>query len=74
MSLVVTENTDYGSYVATESNIYRMSKGLAPIGWDGKSVNLHHWEGIKNNIYNYSPVSQTLHILLHKISFKLGAT
>ena len=57
---------DYGAYVATESNINRMSRGLAPIGWDGYSVQLHHWEGIANNFYNYSPVSRTLHILIHK--------
>ena len=55
----------YGSYVATQENINRMSRGSAPIGWDGYSVQLHHWDGIANDFYNYSPVSRTLHQLIH---------
>ena len=58
-------NKYYGSYRATEENISRMKRGLAPIGWDGYSVQLHHWNGIANDFYNYSPVSRSLHILIH---------
>ena len=42
-----------------------MKRGVAPIGWDGYSVQLHHWTGIANDFYNYSPVSWTLHQLIH---------
>ena len=66
-SNTVAKGQDYGAYTATTQNIDRMRKGLAPIGWDGKSVNLHHWNGIANDFYNYSPVSSTLHRLLHSI-------
>lgn len=45
-----------------------MLQGKAPIGWDGYSVQLHHWQGIANNFKDYSPVSRTLHILIHKLS------
>lgn len=58
-------DVNYGAYVATEDNIDRMSRGAAPIGWDGKSVHLHHWDGIANDFYNYSPVSRTLHRIIH---------
>ena len=58
---------DYGAYVATADNISRMTRGLAPIGWDGYSVQLHHWSGIVNDFYDYSPLSRTLHILVHKM-------
>ncbi len=58
---------NYGSYVATADNIDRMRRGLAPIGWDNFSVQLHHWEGIANNFYNYSPLSRTLHSLIHRL-------
>ena len=61
------EGYDYGAYVATKSNIERMAKGLAPIGWDGNPVHLHHWKGIANDFYNYSSVSRTLHQLIHKL-------
>ena len=56
---------NYGSYIATEYNINRMSRGLAPIGWDRYSVQLHHTNGIANDFYNYYPVSRTFHIYLH---------
>lgn len=59
---------DYGAYTATGNNIDRMRRGLAPIGWDGYSVQLHHWEGIANNFKNYSPVSRTLHQLIHRLT------
>ncbi len=57
---------NYGSYTATIENINRMKKGKAPIGWDGYSVTLHHWKGIANDFYDYSPLSRTLHQMLHK--------
>ena len=59
------EGKNYGAYTATKENIKRMARGSAPKGWDGYSVQLHHWSGIKNDFYNYSPVSRTLHRLIH---------
>ena len=56
---------DYGAYTATAENIERMLSGRAPIGWDGASVQLHHWSGIANDFYDYSPVSSTLHKTIH---------
>lgn len=56
---------DYGSYVATENIINRMLRGLAPIGKDGYSVELHHWDGIARDFNNYSPITRTLHRLIH---------
>ncbi len=61
----VEPGKNYGSFTATADNINRMRKGLAPKGWDDKSVQLHHWSGIANDFYNYSPVSRTLHQFLH---------
>ena len=55
----------FDSYLATDDNIARMVKGKAPIGWDGKSVELHHINGIKNDFYNYQGVSRTLHQAIH---------
>lgn len=63
----VKPDVNYGSYVATDKNINRMSLGKAPKGWDGKSVELHHWKGIKNDFYDYSPVSRTLHQSIHSL-------
>ena len=61
----VMQDQDYGAYVATADNIKRMKRGAAPIGWDGLSVELHHWRGIANDFYDYSPVSRTLHQIIH---------
>ena len=65
----IVANDDFGTrfdaFMATDDNIARMVKGKAPIGWDGKSVELHHIDGIKNNFYNYTPVSRTLHQAIH---------
>ena len=58
---------DYGAYVATKENIDRMARGLAPKGWDGRSVELHHWLGIAVDFSLYSPVSKTLHQIIHSI-------
>ena len=66
-SQTAIEGQNYGAYTASADNITRMSKGLAPIGWDGKSVQLHHWQGISVDFYDYSPVSATLHRLIHSI-------
>ena len=68
MSNNVVEGEDYGAYVATPDNINRMARGTAPVGWDGYSVQLHHWDGIANDFYNYSPVSRTLHIIIHQLN------
>ena len=59
------KNHDYGAYKATANNIERMREGVAPKGWDGHSVQLHHPNGIANDFYNYYPVSRTFHIYLH---------
>ena len=59
------KDMNYGSYIATDDNINRMTRGLAPKGWDGYSVQLHHWDGIANDFYNYSPVSRTVHRIIH---------
>ena len=58
---------NYGSYTATEKNIARMASGKAPIGWDGYSVQLHHWKGISVDFYDYSPVSRTVHRIIHSL-------
>ena len=60
-------NKNYGAYVADIDNIDRMRRGLAPIGWDNTSVQLHHWAGIANDFYDYSPVSKTLHRIIHYV-------
>ena len=41
----------------TGKNNNRMRRGAAPIGWDNHPVELHHWNGIANDFYNYSPVT-----------------
>ena len=66
----VFKDVTYGAYIATSKNIDRMTKGLAPIGWDGYSVQLHHVNGIANGFYNYIPLSRTAHILTHKLMRK----
>lgn len=67
-SKTVNPGQNYGAYTATKDNISRMARGLAPKGWDGKSVHLHHWNGIANDFYNYSPVSSTLHRIIHSLT------
>ena len=34
---------------------------------DNTSVQLHHWAGIANDFYDYSPVSKTLHRIIHYV-------
>ena len=62
------EGENYGAYVADKDNIGRMNQGLAPIVWDKASVQLHHWKGIANDFYDYSPVSRTLHTIIHRVT------
>ena len=66
-SKTVEEGINYGAYVASAENIDRMARGTAPIGWDDFSVHLHHWKGIAVDFYDYSPVSRTLHQLIHMV-------
>lgn len=54
------------SIQSNDENIERMASGKAPIGWDGCSVTLHHWKGIANDFYDFSPVTRTFHIYIHK--------
>ena len=65
----IVDNNKFGSsmktYSATDDNIARMVKGKAPIGWDGKSVELHHIEGIAKNIDNFVEVTRTTHEAIH---------
>ena len=55
----------FDSFTATPENMARMKRGVAPIGWDGYSVELHHPNGIKNDFYNFVEVSKTLHDAIH---------
>jgi RHS repeat-associated protein len=50
-----------GTYMMTENNFERMKKGNAPIGIDGRPVNLHHPNGIANDFYNYIEVTYSYH-------------
>ena len=65
----IVDNDQFGasmkSYSATDDNIARMVKGKAPIGWDGKSVELHHVDGIATNIDKYVDVTRTTHEAIH---------
>ena len=65
-------NVNYGAFKSNDKNIERMKQGKAPIGWDGKSVQLHHLQGITNDFYDYSPLSKTLHDTLHKLFREWG--
>ena len=58
---------NYGTYIADTENIGRMKQGLAPIGWDGYPVELHHWQGITVDFYDYSPITRTAHQLIHAV-------
>ncbi len=53
-------------YELTQENMTRMENGLAPIGKDGKSVELHHVVGKKNDIYNFVEMTATDHQKFHK--------
>ncbi len=60
-SKIVPKNTDRGTYIATTENLKRMASGKAPIGWDGKSVMLHHNKGIAVDFYDYKEVNRIFH-------------
>ena len=45
----------------SKDNIKLMQKGKAPISVDGKSVNLHHVNGIKTDPLNYIELTRTEH-------------
>ena len=47
-------------------NIKRMRRGSAPIGYDGKSVQLHHCKGILNDIDDFIEIGSKAHTAFHK--------
>ena len=50
----------------SNDNIIRMQKGLAPLDDNGISIELHHPNGrLRNNFYNFYPVTQAMHRLIH---------
>ena len=50
----------------SEANLARMRKGLAPIGKDGYSMELHHPNGRGGaNFFNFYPVLYTEHFSIH---------
>ena len=53
--------SDSGTYTLTKNNIDRMLSGKVPKGIDGKSVNLHHINGIKTDPFNYIELTRTEH-------------
>lgn len=53
-------------YDLTDDNLERMEKGLSTIGKDGKSIELHHVVGKKNNIYDFIEMTATDHQTFHK--------
>lgn len=68
------ELSESGTYYLTERNWNRMLSGKAPIGTDGRSVQLHHVEGIVNNFKNYVEILASEHSknfkILHAFLFK----
>lgn len=50
----------------SNENLSRMKKGLAPIGKDGFSMELHHPYGRKGkNFYKFTPLTRTQHRYIH---------
>ena len=43
-----------------------MAQGKAPIGYDGRSVHLHHCKGILNDIDDYIEIGAKAHARFHK--------
>ena len=43
-----------------------MKDGKAPIGYDGKFVELHHVKGLKNDFNNIVQIQRNNHITFHK--------
>lgn len=60
-------DSNQGAFTATQQNIERMSKGLAPLDENGVSVVLHHPEGIANNFDYIIEMTRADHIAWHKI-------
>ena len=52
-------------YDLTPDNVFRMSKGRAPIGIDGYPIELHHIDGIANGDA-IRAMTKTSHTILHK--------
>ena len=56
----------YNAFVYDEVSLYRMRKGLAPIGDDGFSLELHHTHGrFGNNYFVFEPLTKTQHYFEH---------
>lgn len=55
-----------GTYKLSQSNIARMSAGKAPVGIDGKYIQLHHTSGISSDLYKYIEVTSTQHFSNYK--------
>lgn len=53
--------------IDVNGNLNRMQKGKTPIGYDGKKVELHHVEGIKNSFENVVQIQRTDYIRFHKL-------
>lgn len=52
-------------YDLSDSNVALMSKGKAPIGFDGHRIELHHVDGIANSS-RIIPMTKASHTILHK--------
>ena len=63
--LYTNDDTLYRRMLVNNTN--RMQRGLAPIGYDGYPVNLHHAEGKGKNLFNVVQMSQTAHQTFHKM-------
>lgn len=50
----------------SDADLHRMKRGLAPIGDDGFSIELHHPKGRSGtNFYHFYPLTKTEHIKIH---------
>ncbi len=57
----------YNALDYSPTNLSRMQRGLAPIGKDGFSMELHHPKGRKgNNYFTFLPITKTQHIEEHR--------
>jgi len=59
------KNTVSDLYDLSDSNVALMSKGKAPIGYDGHRIELHHVDGISNSS-RIIPMTKASHTILHK--------
>ena len=55
-----------GKYEISSFNIDRMAKGKAPIGYDGRSVELHHIFGKSKDMNSFVQLTRSEHIAFHK--------